>query len=153
MLITLRSLMVTKLVLSQNVDSFYCYMEIAFYTYKRKLWNDSWLGWQTLEGKERMKMWEIQQKKKKINKEWNKNFKRCMLKFSTLTNFDVAPLTSREDRWLAIIDMIKMRATQDSLFKAFLSPLRNMRHKLLYYSLQGEWGMLYIGPHMNELRR
>ena len=58
-------------------------------------------GWQTLEGKERMKMWEIQQKKKKINKEWNKNFKRCRLKFSTLTNFDVAPLKSREDSWLS----------------------------------------------------
>lgn len=33
-----------------------------------------YFGWQTLEGKERMKMWEIQQKKKKINKEWNNNF-------------------------------------------------------------------------------
>ena len=37
MLITLRILMVTMLVLSQNVDLFYCYMEIAFFTYKRKL--------------------------------------------------------------------------------------------------------------------
>ena len=74
MFIASRSLMVIMLVLSQNVDLFYCYMEIAFFTYEGNYEIIVCFGWQTLEGKERMKMWEIQQKKKKINKEWNNNF-------------------------------------------------------------------------------